>query len=148
MTNEELKQKCLEYDKHFGTRRESEYEGFGVYDFITTGDKSYFAANDGSLERWEKDLENFTPKITMEINGYHLKMTCEACPEQYDVFKDGEQVGYLRLRHGYFTAETPKCGGKMVYESYPAGSGSFHEDERSFYLTGAIKAIDKNLNPE
>jgi len=42
----------------------------------------------------------------MEINGYKLVLTCGACPEQYDVFKNGQQVGYLRLRHGFFSAES------------------------------------------
>ena len=31
-----------------------------------------------------------------------LIQTCGACPEQYDAFIGEEQVGYLRLRHGYF----------------------------------------------
>lgn len=145
MTNEELKQKCLEYDKKCGDRPEGGYEGMDLYYFITTGEENY---SKEFLEAWEKDIENFIPGITIKINGYQLKLTCEECPEQYDVFKDGNQVGYLRLRHGKFTVETPKCSGGMVFQALPAGDGSFYKDERTFYLTEAIKAIDKSLNPE
>lgn len=79
------------------------------------------------------------------INGYTLKKTSTACPEQYDVFdKDNEQVGYLRLRHGYFRADVPDCGGDTVYESQPKGDGMFEDDERMQELTNAIEAIHKN----
>jgi len=147
MTNEELKQKCLEYDKHFGTHRESEYEGFGVYDFITTGDKNYFAADDGSLERWEKDLENFIPDIDMVIKGYQLRMVCPPRPDEYDVFKDGKQVGYLKYRLGKFKAETPISGGKLVLETIVL-NGDFPKNIGNPHLKEAIKAIDKSLNPD
>ena len=81
-----------------------------------------------------------------EIGDYTLKCTCPACPEQYDVFTRDEQqdeqcVGYLRLRHGYFRADVPYCGGETVYESQPRGDGIFDEDERIPELTNAIKAI-------
>lgn len=76
------------------------------------------------------------------IGNYTLKLTCGACPEQYDVFnKSDKQVGYLRLRHGSFSASYPECGGKQVYHACPVGDGIFEDDEREFYLTEAIKAI-------
>lgn len=77
----------------------------------------------------------------MEINGYELRMTCGACPEQYDVFKNGTQVGYLRLRHGYFYASVPDAGGKIVYDAVPTGNGIFKDHERRYYLEEAINAI-------
>lgn len=80
------------------------------------------------------------------IDGYRLVCTCSACPEQYDVFNDAtkEQVGYLRLRHGWFRADVPECGGETVYESYPRGDGIFDEDERMAELTKAIAAIKQH----
>jgi len=83
-----------------------------------------------------------------EIGDYILKCTCPACPEQYDVFtqtKPGviELVGYLRLRHGYFRADVPYCGGETVYTTNTRGDGIFDEDERIPELTNAIKAIDE-----
>lgn len=76
------------------------------------------------------------------IHGYTLKMTCGACPEQYDV-SDSEdtQVAYLRLRHGSFTVEVPDVGGKLVYRACTNGDGIFEENERMFHLTKAIEAV-------
>jgi uncharacterized protein YbbK (DUF523 family) len=72
-------------------------------------------------------------------------MTSCACPEQYEVFdeKTRDQIGYLRLRHGWFRADTPSCGGETVYEANPHGDGVFDEDARMGYLTDAVKAILK-----
>jgi len=77
-----------------------------------------------------------------EISGYFLQRTSAGCPEQYDVLNsDNEQVGYLRLRHGYFRADVPDCGGETVYESNPKGDGVFDDDERMQELTNAVHAI-------
>ena len=83
-----------------------------------------------------------------EINGYDLVLTCSIWPEQYDVLKEGEQVGYLRLRSGYFYASYPDCSDDIVYEAEPWGDGCFGDKERNFYLTKAIDAIDKRVNEE
>jgi len=77
-----------------------------------------------------------------------LVKTCDACPEQYDVFHKKELVGYLRLRYGYFSASFPNSSGKEVYKS-PIGdslTGEFtNEKERKFHLKAAKKAIKKEL---
>lgn len=80
----------------------------------------------------------------MNILGYELDCTCGACPEQYDVFKNNEKVGYLRLRHGYFYASC--LGGQIVYESNTKGDGCFMLEERDFHLNNAIEAINKYIN--
>ena len=69
---------------------------------------------------------------------FQLKQTCGGCPEQYDVFHKGEEVGYMRLRHGSFYAE---YRGRTVYEANPQGDGLFEWDERDHYLTEACQAI-------
>lgn len=74
-----------------------------------------------------------------------LIQTCGACPEQYDAFLDGELVGYLRLRHGYFSVEYPDVGGKLIYEATTQGDGIFDEDERVKHLSEAKSAIAKEL---
>ena len=88
----------------------------------------------------------------MQILGYTLKMTCGACPEQYDVFdSEGKKVGYLRLRHGGFRADYPDCGGDTVYRySFDdAWKGIFDDDEeREQYLTEAVKAIHNKIQLE
>lgn len=74
-----------------------------------------------------------------------LKMTCSACPEQYDAFdKDGNQIGYLRLRHGEFRVDCPDCDEDTVYEAYLGyGIGSFEDSEREGWLEKAKRAIAK-----
>ena len=85
---------------------------------------------------------NWPEPTDFEINGYNLIMTCYACPEQYDVLKNGKKVGYLRLRGGHFSASAPDCGMGIVYKANPKGDGVFDDDEREFYLKEAVKAIE------
>ena len=82
----------------------------------------------------------------MLIHGYKLILTCCACPEQYDVEdSDGNQVAYLRLRHGHFRCDVPDCGGDTIYTASPKGDGIFKEDERMRYLTEAINAVQTHI---
>ena len=81
--------------------------------------------------------------LPFELDGYRLECTCHACPEQYDVYYAGDKVGYLRLRHGVFTAETPDCLDELVYVSHTKGDGRFHNSERVPELKRAIRAIRK-----
>ena len=82
----------------------------------------------------EIDLEALAGRINLDL-------TCGACPEQYDALLGGEQVGYLRLRHGYFYASVPDVGGRVVYEAEPEGDGIFADHERDGYLHKAKLAI-------
>lgn len=77
----------------------------------------------------------------ISLYGMDLVNTCAACPEQYNVFKDGTQVGYLRLRHGTFRAHAPGVGGDIVYQSSTRGDGIFNADERPYELSNAVLAI-------
>lgn len=69
-----------------------------------------------------------------------LVQTCGGCPEQYDMFLNGEKIGYFRLRHGYFYAEYLPTE-EVVFSINPKGDGIFEADERDLYLKKAIKAI-------
>lgn len=77
-----------------------------------------------------------------------LVCTCGACPEQYDAFYKGKQVGYLRLRHGSFTVDYPDSSGEQIYSASPEGDGLFINGERDKYLRKAVKAIRKKLKAE
>ena len=81
----------------------------------------------------------------MSAGDLSLVQTCGACPEQYDVYRDGEVVGYLRLRHGHFTAQLFDPNGPLVYESTPRGDGIFEDDERDEYLRLAVNAVQRAL---
>ncbi len=71
--------------------------------------------------------------------------TCDACPEQYDAFILGKQVGYLRLRSGVFTVHFPDYGGELVYRKVFEGDGWLGrfdtERQRAHYLAKAREAI-------
>lgn len=85
----------------------------------------------------------------MKIGKYKLELTCSACPEQYDVFDGDKTVGYLRLRHGHFSASAPYCGGETVYSAGTRGDGMFADSqERRRHLSAAIVAIDEFLQKE
>lgn len=48
--------------------------------------------------------------------GLTFVKTCEACPEQYDVFdENAKQAAYVRIRGGTLRADAPNCGGKSFY---------------------------------
>jgi hypothetical protein len=75
-----------------------------------------------------------------------LVKTCNACPEQYDVFDGTKLVGYLRLRHGHFCANLFGPNGPIVYEATTIGDGIFDESEREFHLNKAKEAISAALD--
>jgi len=102
-----------------------------------SGWDSVFQAQKYQIELMEKLYQK---------NGLQIKMTCSAMPEQYEVFKDGEQIAYYRLRHGYFRVDIPDCGGEMIFEAEPNGDDAFNADERLVYLTKAMIEVIKKLN--
>jgi hypothetical protein len=86
-------------------------------------------------------LKNYMEIFTM----LRFEKTCEACPEQYDVFDGDKMVAYLRLRFGHFYAQCP-FGGEVVYEA-TIGDGQWDgcfddEDQRRYHLKRAEKAIE------
>jgi len=72
-----------------------------------------------------------------------IVQTCPQYPEQYEVFKGGVIVGYLRARHGHFSVECPDVGCEVVYQSDIEGDGSFDDSERDHQMEKAIEAIEK-----
>ncbi len=83
---------------------------------------------------WENSL-------TLNIFGqkYTLVETSPSAPEQYEVYIDDKEIGFLRLRHGTFRAEYRS---KTVYEKKdPAQDDHFFDIARERYLTEAIFAI-------
>lgn len=74
---------------------------------------------------------------------FELVQTSSACPEQYDVYDDEGQVGYLRLRHGYFRAQAYSPSGPVVYSAETIGDGIFDPSERERHLSAAVAAISE-----
>lgn len=62
------------------------------------------------------------------------------------MYRGGELVGYMRLRHGFFTVD---CGEVNVYCVEPEGDGIFADHERDTYLNNGCHAILQYLsNPK
>lgn len=84
--------------------------------------------------------------ITKTINTYNFEFheTCSACPEQYDVYLEGAQVGYVRLRWGTLCCDYPDVYGELVYlHNFDDGlQGCFDTDkQRDFHLEMIAKSI-------
>ena len=80
-------------------------------------------------------------------NGLRLELTCEACPEQYEVFDGEKQVAYLRLRHGYYSVTVPDVMGEDILNGEPVGEGMFEPEERFNYMAKTLRLIQKTLKP-
>ena len=85
----------------------------------------------------------------MIIKGLFFKCTCGACPEQYDVLNDdNEIVGYVRLRYGWLTCEYPDVGGECIYMA-EIGDGCWtgifeNEEQRMYHLDNiAYKILEQ-----
>lgn len=73
-----------------------------------------------------------------------LMKTCDACPEQYDVYQGKLMVGYIRLRGGRFQVTCPDVGGEEVlcHHFEDQWKGQFDDDgERKIWLDQAKAAI-------
>lgn len=85
----------------------------------------------------------------MNIKGLEFIKTCNACPEQYDVFdKHHNIVGYVRLRWGSLICKYPNVEGELIYSDSVGEDGWVgmfdSEEQRLFYLTTiADRIIDR-----
>lgn len=87
----------------------------------------------------------------MIIEGLNFKKTCDACPEQYDVFKGDKIVGYVRLRWGLLSCCYPDYEGEEIYSKSfdDAWQGEFDDDnERNKYLIIIATEINNHLEKE
>ncbi len=82
----------------------------------------------------ELKLEDCDKPVSGVIHGLKFECTSGACPEQYDVYAGKVQVGYVRLRYGALSLETPSCGGKelMEHEFDEALLGRFESGSQRF----------------
>lgn len=94
------------------------------------------------------------------IQGLTFKLTCEAFPEQYDVFDErGQKVAYVRLRHSQLQLsnaentqdwwQTFEWDTAFPKEKQLKGYACFDDDEeRTYFLNFIASIIHKKLqNP-
>lgn len=102
---------------------------------------------------WEDDFKTQREQLKeirkmYALHGLELRGDGCACPEQYDVFKDGKQVAYYRLRWGEFTVDYPDVNGEEIIYHRTNGDGMFDDDERIPYLESAMYALLEQLKKE
>lgn len=84
------------------------------------------------------------PPATSKHHGLVFLLTGSACPEQYNVVDGaGQQVGYVRLRHGLLTVTWPNAyGEKIVLKTFGDGLGCFKDQaQRTVWLEKAALTI-------
>jgi len=87
----------------------------------------------------------------MILRGYEFDVTCEVCPEQYDVFLNGKPVLYIRLRWGILRAELTDSENNLTDEyifEHKFGDdmykGEFdHDTERYHFLNLILDAYEQ-----
>ncbi len=53
----------------------------------------------------------------IEASDLKLDKTCESCPEQYNVYYHGQQIGYIRRRWDRIWVHCPNVYGEVVHEA-------------------------------
>lgn len=96
----------------------------------------------------DQDAQMIIVRKLYAKNGFEIRNTSSACPEQYDVLKDGEQVAYYRLRHGQFTVDCPDWSGKTIYAIDTLGDGIFDPVERLSVLSAAMRMVIMRIEEE
>lgn len=86
----------------------------------------------------------------MNINGLEFVNTCDACPEQYDVYDENHNmVGYVRLRWGGVSCKYPDVNGEVIYVasvSDDGWAGMFDsKEQRLHHLTSISNEIIKRI---
>lgn len=98
-------------------------------------------------------MRQFDNDVSICIEGYLFHKTCEAWPEQYDVYRGKKQVAYIRLRWGNLIVEVPDVDGELIYhknyENDPAKGYFYTQEERMGQLRRIVKILKrerKNVN--
>lgn len=114
-----------------------------------------------TYEYQEEDYYDVDKNINVRYKtaNFEFVCTCYACPEQYDVFLEGKQVGYVRLRWAGLRCYYPDVGDDSVYvyiyqwygeEGLYGDKGEFADDnERKYHLELIAQALyNKIFNAE
>lgn len=83
-----------------------------------------------------------------ELNEFDVSMLCGGCPEQYEIYRKGKQVLYVRLRYGGLSAWYPDESGESIYQHRFSDNykGVFVDsEERNRYFNEIYDAYIKHI---
>lgn len=125
-------------------------------DVVPHDDPDYTNIVRGLAESFVDNYDELGNLLQAEINKIadkiRLECTCIACPEQYDMFINDTQVGYIRYRWGYLTCHPCNDGNidwnKTAFEwehLNDGWSGIIPDDQRDTLLQQCKNAIAKYI---
>jgi hypothetical protein len=95
-------------------------------------------------------LRSALPMVSeREKHGLTFREVGPISPEQYEVFFNGHEIGYVRYRFGCWTAEFPANGGWCIFEKALATqSGQMTDLERGKWLPVIARRFRNCLKEE
>lgn len=91
---------------------------------------SYFAREIAEEIAWHRESlvrsqSEYLAGVTIS-EPFRVVLTCEDVPEQWDIFIDDRQVGYLRCRHSRWQLWYPDFGGeRLINEPWHPERGEY-----------------------
>lgn len=85
---------------------------------------------------------------SFELNEFNVSMSCAGCPEQYEVYRKGQQLLYIRLRYGRLTVWYPDESGEVIFQHRFSDNykGVFESiEERNMYFNEIYDAYIKHI---
>jgi hypothetical protein len=80
---------------------------------------------------------------------FEVRLTCSACPEQWDILIDGEMVGYLRCRSSRWRLDYPDvCGETLISEPWHPERGRYEsnfDDERPAIFDRVFRTLTARI---
>lgn len=80
-------------------------------------------------------------KLVAQRLGLSLVLTCRAAPEQYEITKDGQPAGYIRVRHCGMQVSYPDADGEDLWDGAVDGFAGFTDHEREAKMLFALGLI-------
>ena len=126
-----------------------------LYDVVPHNDPNYADIVREMAESFVDNYDELGNLLQAEIDkiadNIRLECTCGACPEQYDMFIDDAQVGYIRYRWGHLACRPCKSDGTIDWDNtvfeweHPndGWSGIIPDDQRDTLLQQCKNAVAK-----
>lgn len=121
------------------------HDSFGRSNGTTKGREVVSAADE--LEFYETLRQADEREYLRDViipEPFEVRLTCAACPEQWDILIDGD-LGYLRCRSSRWRLDYPECGGEtLIAEPWHPERGRYEstfDEERPAIFERVFRAL-------